>query len=709
MLAGQTLGEATAIGRRLLASWPVPVAYEHNPLRLFPPRAGPAGLDVAEAGRPDYGLPPPPESGFVGRDDALLALDRAFDDHRVVLLHGPGGIGKTTLAVEFARWYAATGGLSGGPVRYSSLDGAESRSRLLDDLTGRPLPALWIWDAVEDVRDLDGFLRRVTGRGGRVLLVSRDAQLPWLATSAHRVELQPMSMRESVRLAEALAAQADHRLDEAQDWRIPLRVAGGLPLAVTFLSSRVQQQGLHSRPEIEQFTKRIRNVDANLLASFIGTAFSPQDRERLSALSVFRRTVNVEMLLLMGNRANRDAVPRLAEVSRGEWIELLDRIARLGALTERGAGRYDLHPAAAYTLAEPALDGLAEAYLVAVAVLADRLTTEREISPEVLTAELQAEHGNLTHALELARDRRRWDEAMICLRALHRSHMLTGRLQELREHVERLADDLTDPGTEEPKPGLEAHWATLTSLRVQVAIDLDDWGFAEQLQRGYLAHVPSEELPAEILCLAHILRAQQNRECVDHYQKAITLFRDAGSRRGEWIATGSLALFHRKAGELAGAEELLHRAIDLAEADEDHTGLSWLLRELSAVALQQFEPSEPRHLEMALAAAQRALHELPAEAADERAEAHIQLAVVAYTSGDQDEALRQTHQAAALFDEVRDVPGSGRARVFLALLLEESGRHDEALRYFRAALHDFEAVGNRAAADLIESLIRDRT
>ena len=57
------------------------------------------------------GVPRPPDAGFFGRDETLLAIDRKFDTQQVVLLHAYAGAGKTTTAAEFARWYAATGGL----------------------------------------------------------------------------------------------------------------------------------------------------------------------------------------------------------------------------------------------------------------------------------------------------------------------------------------------------------------------------------------------------------------------------------------------------------------------------------------------------------------------------------------------------------------------------------------------------------------------
>ena len=67
----------------------------------------------------DEALPRPPDAGFFGRDETLLALDRAFDKQRIVLLHAYAGSGKTATAAEFARWYSPRPAAS--PARCSSL------------------------------------------------------------------------------------------------------------------------------------------------------------------------------------------------------------------------------------------------------------------------------------------------------------------------------------------------------------------------------------------------------------------------------------------------------------------------------------------------------------------------------------------------------------------------------------------------------------
>ncbi|MCK5109551.1 MAG: CHAT domain-containing protein, partial [Methanosarcinales archaeon] len=130
LIMGRTLGEAVTFCRKQLADtretcsiedWSVPVVYEAAPISLFP---APDTSDVLtitlneDQGAPSRGdldpkLPKIPDAGFFGRDETILALDRAFDTQKIVLLHAYAGSGKTVTTGEFARWYALTGGVPG--------------------------------------------------------------------------------------------------------------------------------------------------------------------------------------------------------------------------------------------------------------------------------------------------------------------------------------------------------------------------------------------------------------------------------------------------------------------------------------------------------------------------------------------------------------------------------------------------------------------
>ena len=60
------------------------------------------------------GLPEAPPHGFHGRAREMLKLERALAEQEIVVLHGFGGIGKTSLAAEAGRWFYRTGRFPGG-------------------------------------------------------------------------------------------------------------------------------------------------------------------------------------------------------------------------------------------------------------------------------------------------------------------------------------------------------------------------------------------------------------------------------------------------------------------------------------------------------------------------------------------------------------------------------------------------------------------
>ncbi|HTS98956.1 MAG TPA: tetratricopeptide repeat protein [Streptosporangiaceae bacterium] len=335
LLAGRSLGEAATAARRALAAdpdrqigaapvalqdWAVPIVYEAAPLTLLPPGTRDAPLiqvttsEAAVAGAAE-GLPRPPDAGFFGRDETLLALDRAFDTQQVVLLQAFAGAGKSTTAAEFARWYRATGGLDhpgigSGPVLWSSFEHHLPLDRLLDavgDCFAGPLeasgihwqavtdparrrdlvlqvlaqvPVLWVWDNTEPVTgfppgtqsawspaeqdDLANFLRDLAQHTlCKVLLTSRRDEQAWLAGLPARLKLPPMPMRERLQLAAAIAARHDHPVLEA-DWRPLLRFSAGNPLAITVLVGQAVRENLTTTSQIEAFVTRLQAGEAEL-------------------------------------------------------------------------------------------------------------------------------------------------------------------------------------------------------------------------------------------------------------------------------------------------------------------------------------------------------------------------------------------------------------------------------------------------------------
>jgi len=90
-----------------MRDWFVPVLFQEpgGDVRLLPEAGLPNAAETELVRSTARGRTPgAPAHGFVGRDRELLALSRLLHRHGAILLRGTGGVGKTALAAECARW-----------------------------------------------------------------------------------------------------------------------------------------------------------------------------------------------------------------------------------------------------------------------------------------------------------------------------------------------------------------------------------------------------------------------------------------------------------------------------------------------------------------------------------------------------------------------------------------------------------------------------
>ncbi|MGW2786651.1 FxSxx-COOH system tetratricopeptide repeat protein [Streptomyces populi] len=226
-----------------------------SPTVNLPPEAmrPPAEVD-APAGLND--LPHRPAQ-FVGRSQTLDQLDAALSTPGAVLVHGLGGIGKSTLA---AHW-AATRPHGCAPVRWITADspagiqqGLAGLATALQPALAQALPAeelteyglqwlashtgwLLVLDNVNDPADVSRLIARA--HGGRFLITSR---LTTAWSNAATVRLDVLDETESLALLTRITTTAGPRdLDGAADLCTEL---GHLPLAIDQAAAYLAQNPL---------------------------------------------------------------------------------------------------------------------------------------------------------------------------------------------------------------------------------------------------------------------------------------------------------------------------------------------------------------------------------------------------------------------------------------------------------------------------------
>ncbi|WP_285707663.1 BTAD domain-containing putative transcriptional regulator [Microtetraspora sp. NBRC 16547] len=355
----------------------------HRAILTQDPALAAAAVPDSPAARPLTNLPAP-LTGLIGRDDAVAEISARLATDRLVTLTGPGGVGKTRLAVEAARRLVEPDNRGGGDRPHSSgpfPDGVwwvelaaldrpadqDALPRLAEAITGvldirdgaastqpgEPMPAverladalrprrlLLVLDncehVVEPVSELaERLLRSVPGL--RILTTSQEPlglpgevvwSVPPLQVPGHAADVAELERADSVRLfvARASASARDFALDvdNASAVAVLCRRLDGIPLALELAATRVRALGVHGL--VERLDDRFR-----LLAT--GHRGAPPRQQTLAAMIGWSWDLLTEpervVLRRLAVHADGCSLEAAEAVCAEDGLNVLDLLARL--------------------------------------------------------------------------------------------------------------------------------------------------------------------------------------------------------------------------------------------------------------------------------------------------------------------------------------------------------------------------------------------
>jgi non-specific serine/threonine protein kinase len=568
------------LARRLGVSFATVNRWEAGRTRM-PDRARTA---LAGLSGPDQLGLPVARSTFIGRERELAELIPLLSASRLITLAGPGGAGKTRLALE-----ALTRCPPGLPVTFVPLESVRQPDSLIAVLAaavgvgeqaGIPLPAsvgaalaqtprLIVLDGAEHLRaaaaSLAGQLLSADDRV-RVLVTSRVVlglpgevcwTVPPLACPPPSAPAADVAAADAVRLFTARAADRvpGFQLDDADAAAIAelCRRLDGLPLAIELIASWVAVLSvgeiLRQHPELLDQGGRLRDV---VQASW--DLLGPAEQRLAAALSVFAGPFTAA-----DAAAVADTDTGLAHLLRGlvdaSWLEvtrgpdrnqfaLLDTMRAFAAarLEESGSGQPTRrrHAACFAALAQDSQNGLSGPDAAAAG------------------ARLDAAAADLDQALRWSLDRGETGLGLDLATGLWRWWLARGQLGYGRAWLGRV---LAAVGPRRDEPAGRAHTAA-------AVLAAENGDYPEAVRQGRLALRILEPLglpehtatAATVLGSAHRYLGEP-AEARRNFSRALELRSRLGDQRPLAVALNNMALAEVDDGDLGAARALLERAL----------------------------------------------------------------------------------------------------------------------------------------------------
>ena len=517
-------------------------------------------LAAAVPVEPTVRLPVPP-TPLIGRDEERARLTRALaeDDVRLATITGPGGIGKTRLAIQAAAdlapsfpdgvWFVELAPLREPehvlPAITSTLD---ADGDLATHLGARRVLLV-----------LDNFEQVLSGAAGLAPVLSRCPQVAVLATSRERLHLSgeveivlgPLQLSDASQLFTERAGRLGIDLDpESEEIGELCERLDQLPLAIELAAARTRlfspeellarlgnQLELLSAGPLDA-PERHRTLSATIEWSY--TLLNDGERELFEGLAVFAGTFDLadaEAVLPTDPETLAGLIDKSLVVRRSGVV---GRFALLATVREFILGR---------------LDGRADAGAIHRRH-AEHMLAELERAGELTTGPRQAaalnEIARRQDDLRAALD---WAEAAGDRALFTRLACAAGWYWEMRGQY--------DEGRERLARALEFSETEQTRLRAKTL-----------LRAGAIAH------------------ARVDTEAADTYvTEALAIYQRLGDRQGEFDALNSLGNLRSQAGDTAEARRIREEVLPIARDLQDQASIATALGNLALTLLSEYDAS----------------------------------------------------------------------------------------------------------------------
>ncbi|WP_214326769.1 AfsR/SARP family transcriptional regulator [Nonomuraea sediminis] len=642
--------------------------------------------------------------GFVGRaaetaklKGLLVPWDRS-PAHPLVVISGPPGIGKSTLAVQVA--HLVRDSFPDGQLHLDLRGATPNVPRLGPlDVLGRLLRALGVpGAAVPDDVDEAAAVWRGCIDGKRLLVLLDDAAelaqiRPVLSVPSGSAIL--VTSRESMRAADdcyqihlscltaaeastvlAKLVGAERIASDPQGTRRLVEYCDGLPLAIKIVGARLADQ-----PDwgITAFAERFRDerqrlheleagditVRSSFMASLDALRSSPRPIDRSAA------RVLAQLGILHVPTITADAVAQLAAMDEGEAARSLDRLVNANLLERREQGRYRLHDLVRLFVGELRPEGRHEAmsrvlsYYVATARRASTLMDPHRVQPQELPVDARPRRlSDQDEAVSWLAD----EEANLTQAALQ---AMAGEDADLAKLGTALAFALM---WYQQKAHHAAEMVTLNSAALEVGIRLDD----QRITRFAHSHVAGG-----------LHMHGRPAEAGEHFGIELAMAREAGDVATEHRALGNLANVHLTMEDYGRALHYAQQQLALAKKISSRIGERYaqLIAGAAHTGLRQFEEARVS-LEASLRNA-RADGDIVHEG-----QAHMHLGEALLAAGRGDVALEHLRQGAAKQQAGGYKIGELRCLVGVSKALRIRGQLTEALETISGAMPLARALGN---------------